>query len=201
MKIENSTPQTLEEFQKFTYNVGRVHHRAMISKGFWEGVTQTQREVLILSELIEGVEALRSNPVKKANVKDFEERLEALNSSINYDYVPTEKQAGVAHKNYADCFTRYIKDSFEDELAGTFLRLVDTREGFRKPKRLIEAIPPEDFMEFVKEMTLLTFKHQYSKAISLLYAYCKAQEIDIAYFVTHAMLYNKTRAAKHGKNF
>lgn len=195
---------TFEEYNIFVEKVGAVHHQAMVKKGFWEKPDLIDKEILIISELIEAVEALRAVPKKFPAISTFEERLYALNSSINIDYVPTEEQAKLAEKHFMHCYEKYIKDTFHDELAGTFLRLVDTLEGYKNiisPSPLYECSAPEKFSFFCKRMCLFVLDQNLTAALSLLYAYCQENSVDLERYVQLAMLYNSFRPYKHGKNF
>jgi NTP pyrophosphatase (non-canonical NTP hydrolase) len=87
-------------------------------KGFWD----TEREtgtllMLMVSELAEALEADRKNKV--ANIEKFNNRLKEYEDSPSL----------VQHLQIADpfkhCFEIFIKDTFEDELADTVIRILD----------------------------------------------------------------------------
>lgn len=83
----------------------QCHERAK-AKGFWDKPIETGTLLmLIVSELAEALEADRKN--KHADVKQFEYEM----TRVPHDYEPA--------------FKVYIKDTFEDEIADVFIRLLD----------------------------------------------------------------------------
>ena len=95
-------------------------HQTNIEKGFWENNAERNvGEVLMLcvSELAEALEAHRKN--KKANIAAYEKEVAAL---------PTEEKNNISAINQV--FKTHIKDSFEDEIADTVIRLFDMSEAF-----------------------------------------------------------------------
>jgi len=92
-------------------------HKNNVDKGFWENKeTKNVGEVLMLcvSELSEALEAHRKN--KFANIKGFEME---KGYHVHGDKLDFEQS-----------FQVHIKDSFEDEIADTVIRLFDLSEGF-----------------------------------------------------------------------
>lgn len=92
-------------------------HQNNVEKGFWEDKqTKNVGEVLMLcvSELSEALEAHRKN--KFANLVQFNQ----------------DRQSTPFHENSAtiQAFKDNIKDTFEDEIADTVIRLIDLCEGF-----------------------------------------------------------------------
>ena len=92
-------------------------HQDNVKKGFWEDKqTKNVGEVLMLcvSELSEALEAHRKN--KFANVVQFNQ----------------DRQSTPFHENSAtiQAFKDNVKDTFEDEIADTVIRLFDLCEGF-----------------------------------------------------------------------
>ncbi len=95
-------------------------HQTNIEKGFWEDkANRNVGEVLMLcvSELAEALEAHRKN--KKADLHAYQQAVAALS--------PQEKLDG---KAINPIFKTHIKDSFEDEIADTVIRLFDMSEAF-----------------------------------------------------------------------
>lgn len=92
-------------------------HQNNVEKGFWEDKqTKNVGEVLMLcvSELSEALEAHRKN--KFANLVQFNQ----------------DRQSTPFHENSAtiQAFKDNVKDTFEDEIADTVIRLFDLCEGF-----------------------------------------------------------------------
>lgn len=92
-------------------------HENNVNKGFWEDKeTKNVGEVLMLcvSELSEALEAHRKG--RFADVVQFNQ----------------DRQSTPFHEESAtiEAFKRNIKDTFEDEIADTVIRLFDLSEGF-----------------------------------------------------------------------
>ncbi len=95
-------------------------HQTNVEKGFWENkADRNVGEVLMLcvSELAEALEAHRKN--KKADIAAYKKEVAAL---------PTEEKNNISAINQV--FKTHIKDSFEDEIADTVIRLFDMSEAF-----------------------------------------------------------------------
>ena len=88
-------------------------HKVNVEKGFWEDRKNVGEVLmLIVSELGEALDAHRGD--KKADVEAFDAR--AIDRTEPADY-------------QAD-FQACIKDTFEDEIADTVIRIFDMCEGF-----------------------------------------------------------------------
>jgi NTP pyrophosphatase (non-canonical NTP hydrolase) len=82
-------------------NAAKQIHEDAKRKGFWDSERETGTLLMLcVSELSEALEADRKNRI--ANLYKF--------------------HAGIAH---GDLFETYIKDTFEDELADTIIRILD----------------------------------------------------------------------------
>lgn len=83
-------------------------------KGFWENSDNPYaiptKLMLIVSELSEALEADRIG--RYARIDEYERQMAAMNFIRFSEFDP-------------DQFVFYIKDSFEDEIADTFIRLLD----------------------------------------------------------------------------
>lgn len=117
-------------FENLSLNAAcKEQHEAVIEKGFTPQPVATNL-MLIVSELGEACEADRKN--RHAKFETFEEDLpkkhigesgEELYELNDYKHTPIDKE--YAQKFYAIAFERSIKDTFEDEIADAFLRLMD----------------------------------------------------------------------------
>jgi NTP pyrophosphatase (non-canonical NTP hydrolase) len=88
-------------------------HLVNVEKGFWEDRKNVGEVLmLIVSELGEALDAHRAG--KKADVEAFDAR--AIDRTEPADY----------QADFQDC----IKDTFEDEIADTVIRILDMCEGF-----------------------------------------------------------------------
>jgi NTP pyrophosphatase (non-canonical NTP hydrolase) len=80
-------------------------HENALKKGFWEDANIGEKLMLIVSELSEALEADRKN-------RYFKKEIGAVNGWV-YD------------KDFEEHFTTDVKDTFQDELADVFIRLLD----------------------------------------------------------------------------
>jgi len=101
--------------------LSKEFHENAKAKGFWD----EKREIgtllmLVVSELSEALESDRRK--RYANIEAFEDKLKnsrIIQKDPTYDGAVSYEDAWSAH------FERHIKDSFEDEIADTFIRLLD----------------------------------------------------------------------------
>lgn len=95
-------------------------HKTAKEKGFWDKPDWNLGEklMLVVSELGEALEADRNG--KKANIEKFEDYLKE-----NPPFSGGPGQQDIADAAFIDYFKKYIKDSFEDEMADAVIRLFD----------------------------------------------------------------------------
>ena len=88
--------------------LSKEQHERMVEKGFYDGSKQIGTLLMLtVSELSEALEADRKG--RHSDLKEFEAHL----------------QEGISEEQKKDAFKQYIKDTFEDEIADTFIRLLD----------------------------------------------------------------------------
>lgn len=80
-------------------------HENALRKGFWENPNVAEKLMLIVSELSEALEADRHG-------KRFDGQISAVNG-------------WVGDEDFLKHFTEKVKDTFEDELADAFIRILD----------------------------------------------------------------------------
>ena len=86
-------------------------HTAARNKGFWDSERETGTLLMLcVSELSEALEADRKN--RFAKLEHYEENMKG--------YTPEDSPL-----SFESLFTMYIKDTFEDELADTVIRILD----------------------------------------------------------------------------
>jgi len=192
--------------------IKEIHDNA-VKKGFWEKKegeaildSLNRTTALIVSEISEGVEALRIG--RRANIKAYDD---------------SDKSSG--------SFEKYIKDSFEDEMADTVIRICDCLGAYseiakdKKDKILNDVIKfaAEQYEDVAKETleyknvfkslnicTSFLTRHStenkfsfnsYKDALTTLYLIASDEKFDIDYHISEKMAYNTKRSAKHGKLF
>lgn len=95
-------------------------------KGFHDKESSLgERLMLITSELGEALEADRKG--RKANLAEFKDRLQTLVGSMNRsgEYQGRIVQPDDEQEAFVKVFQTYVKDTVEDEIADSFIRLFD----------------------------------------------------------------------------
>ncbi len=192
--------------------IKEIHDNA-VKKGFWELEKDKKlldsfdrTTALIITEISEGVEALRVG--KRANLKAYDD---------------SDKSS--------ESFEKYIKDSFEDEMADTVIRICDCLGAYSeiakdKKEKVIDdviRVAIEQYEEVVKveikepsifrNLNLCTsylVRHiiknefsfnNYKDALTTLYLIAFDGKFNLDYHIKEKMEYNSKRSAKHGKLF
>ena len=147
---------------------------------------------LIISELMEAVEADRKG--RHANIKGY------YDSEDIYPYVLD--------------FGTYIKDTVEDELADTAIRILDLTgvlaenigihvwNAVNQKKELLISYYRKhySFTEFIyRIVSLLTYPVRYGEALFMLFVLAEVVGFDLMCHILLKMEYNKTRERLHGK--
>ena len=194
--------------QDFFANINELAaqiHQNNVEKGFWEGERDMDEVfMLIISELSEALEAHRKD--KRVDLDKIKE-MDALMQSVYFGY---EKEI---FKTY---FEAYVKDTFEDELGDSVIRILDcagkcaikllkspmTTETWKKksvPARLFSITKMIcKASSTYKQMSLSNL----TKAIHELFQIADQCEIDLPKQIEWKVAYNKHhRPYKHGKKY
>ena len=159
--------------------------------------------MLVVCELTEAVEADRKN--KRANTSAF-----TSNMNMYIDLSANEKTRPSLTEDafFSFAFSQYIKDSVEDELADTVIRLLDLA-GLRGID--LSDIYVWDFvtMKDLSVYIFATIRQLYDtpieraviSTISNIFSYCKAIDVDLLWHIEMKMKYNELREYKHGKRY
>lgn len=179
--------------------LAKAIHNNAVKKGFWEEKHSIEHYLMLaITELSEAVEADRTN--KYADIAEYQKQATA-NGLIKTD-------AWTISKIYS--FTENVKDTIQDELADSYIRLLDLAKGFKiriqEPTIDIEVFTECSFAVNVFECikTATRFKdvrkniNNTLKHIELL---AESKNIDLYWHIKEKMLYNRTRERKHGKNY
>ena len=158
--------------------------------------------MLVICELAEAIEADRKG--KRADTSTF-----TSNMDLYIDLPMNEKtHPGLAEDMFFSyTFGTNIKDSVEDELADTVIRLLDLA-GLRGID--LSDIYVWDFvtMKDLSVYIFATIRQLYDtpieravvSVISNVFSYCKATNIDLLWHIEMKMKYNECREYMHGKN-
>lgn len=96
----------------------KIIHQANCEKGFYDETRETGTLLmLIVSEISEALEADRKNRFAKIEKFEADEDMQC--------FLDLEKMGDLGDDFFKENFEKYIKDTYEDEIADTFIRLLD----------------------------------------------------------------------------
>lgn len=157
--------------------------------------------MLILTEIAEAVNADRKD--KHADVAGFKEYQTYYGS-----FLPSEETRTI---RFREDFEEYIKNTVEDELPDIIIRCLDLAElrGIDLTYALDDidklSMTAFDEWEFTGMAYYMCFQVVTGNAVTavlstidFVFHYCKAKGIDIEWFITQKMKYNKLRPYRHG---
>lgn len=183
------------------HELARIAHSNAKAKGFWETARPEKESlILIVSELAEALEAARAN--KFCPKQHFMEALNIYREIGRENIIPNEV-AGAFNIYFGD----FCRGTFEEEIADTFIRILDfmeSRKDLFQVEELIDAgetrtgfyIPMMLF-----DITAHVMKDELNEAIFLLYLLSVEKNFDLILWARMKMKYNETRGYKHGKQF
>ena len=162
--------------------LAKQHHEAMVSKGFWENPNLLEKKMLIFSELGEAIEAHRKGRMCVMNPQEMAE--------IEYD-------SRNAPSDFQSYFLKFVKDTYQDELADVVLRIWDYMEytGAKGTGKAIKL--KENVGENLYKTTEAICKNQFIPAINAISVLCP----NLDWHIRMKMAFNKTRPHKHGKQY
>jgi hypothetical protein len=176
-------------------------HAGNVERGFYElQPTLKTQLMLVITELSEAVEADREG--KYANVALFLEYTEL-----------GKKQPFTIPRTWHEHFNDYIKDSFEDEMADAFIRLLDIagNYGIKLNELNLDLVNISKSkykcdMIFSVIETLIYAKIEGEDemiwtCLDCIHTVCYMLKIDLDFHVTEKLKYNATRPYKHGKKY
>jgi len=180
-------------------------HAAAKANGFWEGERNVgEIFMLIISEAAEALEAHRKG--KFADLQGYEGERKSVADSLLF---------------HIRGFEKYIKDSFEDELADVVIRVLDYAGSRDLDVSIIEGNIEDlsletnigamlcDTCEYIIQARLSVEYKATDKKVSAnlrqvlrqVFAIAKFSNIDLERHIELKLKYNKTRPYKHGKNY
>lgn len=181
----------------------RIHQTAK-DKGFWDSGKDRNRDemvMLIISELGECLEAHRKGKI--CSLPDNMDKLIA-------HWMDTQSDEDA----FVRSFESRVKDTVEDEIADTIIRVLDYMKGWEQPCVIRECRVKStqnfgsDLLEIVR---LILYARQQEKSrlpivdwgyvLAHLEAFCNWWEIDIDRHIRWKMRYNSGRIKLHGKKY
>ncbi|RWZ86764.1 MAG: hypothetical protein EO766_13235 [Hydrotalea sp. AMD] len=183
--------------------LGADIHRVNVEKGFWEdGASRNKGEMvmLIVSELGEAVEAHRKSRFVNYRSGEF--------AYVSRTAITEEGK--FEPKLWAECFQSAIKDTLEDEIADTVIRILDYCQGFKIPLIEREYCKPstgnfgQDVLRIV-HYCICAYHEEESKdwgyILAAIQAFCSWYSINLLQHVNWKLTYNQFRPYKHGKSY
>ena len=186
----------------------QVIHANAKEKGFWDSVNISEKFMLIISELSEALEADRKR--KYANTRP-----------LQGDLYPEGIVAIDIPEVFIVAFEQYVKDTFEDEIADTVIRLLDFagRENIHIGKYLMGEFNnvPKNIGKALYDLTkgVISIEQEFNNneentdklsndlttLLAMFEGFCKSKGIDLEWHIKSKMEYNKTRPRLHGKAY
>lgn len=180
-----------------------IHDNA-VQHGFWDDFTSAEHFLcLVVCELAEMVEANRKG--RMANMASFEH---CINEK------PSKHEAATEEQRYAYWFEAYIKDTVQDEMADTVIRLLDLAAG--KHIEVTAFDSDCNYCGVVRKFDTLTentwnimgvitkngvLRYMLNKALRSMGELAEKFEVDLWWHVQAKMRYNKIRPYKHNKKY
>ena len=158
-------------------------HSNAVKHGFWEGRPSDKHFLcLVISELMEAVNAHRRNKFARVPAKYFREN-----------------------------FEEYVKDTVEDELADAAIRLLDIAgaNNLNLNRFCLQHVvtPKKSFTENIYAIVKDLVNYKYSQEEQINYALHQIRrlseilKINLLWHIEQKMYYNEGRENKHGKEY
>jgi hypothetical protein len=181
--------------------LARIAHSNAKAKGFWETARPEKESlILIVSELSEALEAARAG--KFCKKENFKEALSLYREIGRETIIPSEVTGA-----YSIYFNDFCRGTFEEEIADTFIRILDFMESRKDVFQVEELIDAGETRTgfyipmMLFDITSHVMKDELNEAIFLLYLLSVEKNFDLILWARMKMKYNETRGYKHGKQF
>lgn len=176
-------------------------HKTSVEHGFYEDKPSNIHFLcLIISELMEAVEADRKNHRAKTHSEDGK-RYEIFSDQTFHP----------GNEYFKENFEVYIKNTLEDELADVVIRCLDLAgaNGINIPNGIPPAVsnPGMTFTEKIWFAVRILADGRASLIVKLhttigqCFNLAREHNIDLLWHIKKKMAYNSLRSAKHGKRY
>lgn len=158
--------------------------------------------MLVVTEVAEMVEADRTR--KRAHMGMFKHN------------ITTKQPREQKNAHWCFCFETFIKDSFEDEMADTCIRLLDLAglrgievDSFRRfPEDVLQKYRETSVTEkafnlcrLISNIFFVPLKISIVEALYFIECWAKSECIDLEWYIAQKMEYNEQRTRLHGKKY
>ena len=172
-------------------------YEANKAKGFHEEKHSPEHMLcLVISELMEAVEADRKG--RRADMVKYNE----------YIRLKKEQNEKLTDKQFRGAFSSTIKDTVEDELADSVIRLLDTAgalgvnaNSFNTNLSVFGTSFTEKIYDIVSGITMNKANISIPYGIGRIEKLCSSLNIDLWQHVDLKLKYNSLRPYKHGKQY
>ena len=194
------TTETKHEPVNLQELAAKVHDNA-VKHGWWENNHSDEHYLmLVISELAEAIEADRKG--RMANAAWFEKMI---------NETPSCHEAATYEERYAYWFETYIKDTLQDEMADTVIRLLDLAgaHGYEFSYRINECgiTRQRAFTENVCEIVQVVTNSNIQVSVRVILSIemvdvlANTYGFNLWWYVEKKMEYNISRPYKHGKKY
>ena len=193
------------------YNeLSQTAHAAALKNGWYEKVQPINTYLMLIkSELYEALDAFRANKYTETTCTGLDIELKYLNL-FNEGRLDRDE---LATKKTIDYFKNYIKDTFEDEIADTVIRISDfcgwygielgeVKKIQTKPKGQYDS-DLVDLDILITKMYKRTNKRlkmskEFTLILGMLESIAQVYNFDLEQHINLKLAYNATRGYKHG---
>lgn len=179
-------------------------HGNAVQHGFWDYMYSDEHYLCLAAcELAELVEANR-----KGRMADMASFVHCINET------PSKHEAATAEQRYAYWFETYIKDTLQDEMADTVIRLLDLAgaknvviTAFDSDCEYCGVVStfsslPENVLRIMGQLAEVgILRYKINKALRSMAELADEWEVDLWWHVEAKMRYNQNRPYKHGKKY
>lgn len=183
------------------HELARIAHSNAKAKGFWETARPEKESlILIVSEIAEALEAARKG--KFCAKENFTEALNIYREIGRESIIPNEVSGA-----FGIYFNDFCRGTFEEEIADTFIRILDLMEERKQVFQVEEMLEANEtrvgfyIPMILFDITAHVMKDDLNEAIFLLYLLSQEKGFDLILWTRMKMKYNETRGYKHGKQF
>jgi len=183
------------------HELARIAHNNAKAKGFWETARPEKESlILVVSEIAEALEAARKG--KFCTKGNFAEALN-IYREIGQRGNKIEEQLGA----FSLYFNDFCRGTFEEEIADTFIRILDLMEERKQVFQVEEMLEANEtrvgfyIPMILFDITAHVMKDDLNEAIFLLYLLSQEKGFDLILWTRMKMKYNESRGYKHGKQF